>query len=1081
MVGMDSRIPILNTKVVVPRRREEILPRQRLLELLGELLDLRLIIVAAPAGYGKTSLLVDFVPFSRLPACWFSIDPLDQDVQRFAAHLVTSINNRFPAFGLTSMAAVQNYNQDHADTDSLASLIANDIYEHIHEHFAIILDDYHLVEESRAVTSLINQLVQHVDENCHFIIASRTLLNLPDMALLVARSQVGGLSFEELAFQPEEIQDLWLNNFHLSLSASEAAELARQTEGWITGLLLTHQAKSLPSDRLRGARVAGVGLYEYLVQQVMERQPPALQRFLLRTSLLEEFDVALCQEVLGGALGQDENWAELIDGVLHANLFIQPVGEEHIYLRYHHLFRDFLQSRMQRDYPAEAARILAGLAETWAHRGEWERSYRVYAQLGQTEALAALVERAGPDMVARGRMTTLAEWLDSLPESYAQRPALVSLRGAVFAVRGRCEEGIRLFDQAIQAFEAAGDRLNLSQSLTRRGTAHRLLGHYDASLADMQRALEVIQGLPGADTIRADALAGVGTAYYHLGNLNQALQWMNTAYRAFEELKDGESMAKTAMQIGMTTRVLGQYQASERAYQRALDYYQASGNLIWQANVLNNLGVLQHLRGNIEGAASSFEKAIQYARIGGYARLEAYALASIGDLYRDLDAPQEAQEAYQQARPIAIRVNDRYLTFYLDLMEAALARLLGQPERALRLVDVAWQSAEKSRSEYQFNLCRLERSAIALSRRSPGEAAAELETALAFFEKEGHRAESLRAHFYLAVARRSLAERQAALAHLEVVYAASAEQGASNPIVVTGHEQRFHLEAMLSDPDFERQAGAILRLVEIFERKVPALRRQLRRQSQTIPLGPPRLVIHTLGKIQVKVNGRIVTNADWLTQTARDLFLLIVAHPEGLSKEEIGAILWPDSSPAELKMRFKNTIYRLRRAAGKELILFDEDEDIYRFDRSLDYDEDSESFLRELDLAEKASTLEEKIYHYRAAHKYYKGDYLPDLNENWVIVRREQLNRRFVDSLLKLASLEMETRQYESALNCVQRLLTLDPCLEEAHRLAMLIHAAMGNRAGVIRQYELCRQALQQEFNTAPSVQTQNLYHTLIR
>ena len=130
----------------------------------------------------------------------------------------TCINNRFPAFGLTSMAALQNLNQDQHDLDSLASLIANDIYENVHEHFMVILDDYHLVEESRAVTSLINQLIQRVDENCHFVIASRTLLNLPDMTLLVARSQVGGLSFEELAFQPEEIQNLWLNNFHLSLS-----------------------------------------------------------------------------------------------------------------------------------------------------------------------------------------------------------------------------------------------------------------------------------------------------------------------------------------------------------------------------------------------------------------------------------------------------------------------------------------------------------------------------------------------------------------------------------------------------------------------------------------------------------------------------------------------------------------------------------------------------------------------------------------------------------------------------------------------------------------------------------------------
>ncbi|MBI4928590.1 MAG: hypothetical protein HY835_12550, partial [Anaerolineae bacterium] len=299
---MSSRVPILSTKVIVPRRRDEILSRQRLLDLMLELADLRLIIVAAPAGYGKTSLLVDFANFSKLPPCWYALDPLDQDLQRFTAHLVTSISTRFPKFGQSSMAAVQSLQQDASSQDSLenlAALIANDIYENVHEHFLIILDDYHLVEESRQVTQFINQLIQSVDENCHFVVASRTLLNLPDMPLLVARNQVGGLSFEELAFQPDEIQSLWLNNFHLGLPDGEAVELAQQTEGWITGLLLSRQIAGSPfTDRMRTARVAGVGLYEYLAQQVLDRQSVPVQTFLMQSSLLEEFDADLCQEVL---------------------------------------------------------------------------------------------------------------------------------------------------------------------------------------------------------------------------------------------------------------------------------------------------------------------------------------------------------------------------------------------------------------------------------------------------------------------------------------------------------------------------------------------------------------------------------------------------------------------------------------------------------------------------------------------------------------------------------------------------------------------------------------------------------------
>lgn len=1077
---MQNSIPILRTKVIAPRRREDILPRQRLLDLLSELMDLRLIIVAAPAGYGKTSLLVDFINETKMPACWFSLDSFDQDVQRFASHLVAAIKSRYEAFGRTSMAAIQSSGQEQVNIESLASMVANDLYENIGEHFILVLDDYHLVEESQPVTHLINQLIQRVDENCHFIVASRTLLNLPDMPLLVARSQVGGLSIEELAFQPDEIQDLWLRNFHINLSEGEAAELAQETEGWITGLLLNRQtAGAKKADRLRGARVAGVGLYEYLVQQVLERQSPAMQQFLLRTSLLEEFDADFCRTVIGEVLDEPVDWGGMIGHVLRANLFIQPIGEDHVYLRYHHLFRDFLQNRMLRMYPDEARRIQASLALTWAKRREWERSYRVYQQLNRPEDIVELIDQAGPDLIARGRVAILAEWLDNLPESLLQRPTIISLQGAVYITRGRNEDGLHLLDKAIHLFEGNGDRHNLVRTLTRRAVAHKLLGHYQQSLEDMQRACDLAETLQDAGAIRADALAGMGTAYFHEGNLSAALNWLNQAYQAFEALNDGESTAKTAMQIGVVTRALGQYAKAEQAYKRALDYYQTSGNLIWQANVLNNLGVLQHLRGAIEAAADSFDRAIQYARISGYARMEAYALTSIGDLYRDLDAPEEAQSAYHQARPIALRGNDRFLTFYLDLVEASLSRTLGQLDHAERLIDVAWQSASKSNSAFQINLCRLERASCAVQRRDFAPAIPDLEEALAYFEKEGHRTESLRTHFYLAAVRRAVADRQAAIDHLEKVYAASADDGSRNPVVVTGRALRFDLQAMERDPQFARMASAILRQVTEFDRRIPSLRRLLRRQSQTIPLGPPNLVIHTLGRIQVKVNGRPVTNAEWLTQTARDLFLLIVAQPDGMSKEEIGAMVWPDSSPAELKMRFKNTIYRLRRAAGKEAILFEDD--IYRFNRALDYEEDTESFIRELDLAEAAPDIEKKVYHYRAALKIYRGDYLPELGEDWVLATRERLHRRYIEALLKLATLELERRSFEPALACVQRLLAEDRCLEEAHRLGMLVHAAMGNRAGVMRQFEECRQALAAEFNTQPSLQTQQLYQTLVQ
>jgi LuxR family transcriptional regulator, maltose regulon positive regulatory protein len=629
----------------------------------------------------------------------------------------------------------------------------------------------------------------------------------------------------------------------------------------------------------------------------------------------------------------------------------------------------------------------------------------------------------------------------------------------------------------------------------RRSSANRFLGRLDPSLADAEEAVLIIERLSAGDStrpefekrgvdlsftaegIRADAYMSLGIGLYHQGNPNVGFDWFTKAYKVYASLEDGESMAKALMQMGMVSKAMGRYAEADKTYTRALEFYQSSGNLVWQANVLNNLGILQQLRGNIEGAASSFEKAIQYARIAGYSRLESYALASLGDLFRDLDAFEEAQEAFQQARPIALRLNDRFLIFYLDMTEAALAGATGQANKAQRLMDLAWKAADKSGSRYQQNLCRLERASDAIGRRVFRDALQDLQECTVYFENEGYRSQELRAHFYLAVSYRALADRNEALAHMDLTYRALMDPGNENLVAVTGRQLRSHLEVMQTDPDFEQQAVVVLRLVDAFERRLPNLRRQLRRQSQTVPFGPPKVVIHTLGRIQVKINGKTITSADWLTQTARDLFLLIVAHPEGMTKEEIGLILWADASPAELKMRFKNVIYRLRRATGKDTILFDGE--LYRFDRSLDYEEDVDAFTREVELADREKKFDEKTYHLRAALRYYKGDYLPELGEDWVLQRRENFKRIYIDHLLQLANLELEQRNFEQALNCTQRLLNEDNCLEEAHRLAMLIYAAMGNRAGVMRQYELCCKALADEYAAQPSIQTQELYHTL--
>jgi ATP/maltotriose-dependent transcriptional regulator MalT len=220
-VGFQMSTMVTRTRVALPRCPPHLLKRERLLELLLDLLDHRLILVTAPPGYGKTSLLIDFAHAADMPVCWYAIDASDQDPRRFIAHFIASVARVFPTFGRESEAVLEAASTC-LNLEQLVSVMVNEAYDHIQEHFLIVLDDYHLVAGIETIDQFINRFVQQAGENCHLILSSRVMLDLPDSPLMAARSQMGGLSAEELAFRADEIQAFMLQNYHMNIPLSPA-------------------------------------------------------------------------------------------------------------------------------------------------------------------------------------------------------------------------------------------------------------------------------------------------------------------------------------------------------------------------------------------------------------------------------------------------------------------------------------------------------------------------------------------------------------------------------------------------------------------------------------------------------------------------------------------------------------------------------------------------------------------------------------------------------------------------------------------------------------------------------------------
>jgi len=1069
-------IPITQTKVVVPRRRNELLTRQRLIDLLYELLDYRLIVLTAPAGYGKTSLLIDFAKHTDLPVCWFSIDGFDQNPQRFIAHFIAAISQRFPSFGDQSRAAVASSNQANIDLGWLVTAITNDAYENIREHFLLVLDDYHLVNDNKDIDYFINRFVQVVDENCHLIISSRSLLYLQDMPLIVARSQVAGLGFEELAFKAEEIKALLFQNNRITLSDSTAEEMIKETEGWITGLLLSTQtATPGMMDRLRVARVSGVGLYDYLAQQVLDRQLPEVRDFLLKTSFLEEFNVEQCEAVFGPG----EDYSRLLVTVLQNNLFVLPVDDEGGWIRYHHLFRDFLQSRLEQENPELRVSILKRLGEVYKERAEWEKAYATYKRLGDLALILDLIEFAGSSLLASGRLMLLVDWIDTLPaDVLAGRPKLLSLKGVVAVIQGKMEYGLSMLNRAEERFNLPEDETSYALTLVRRAMTYRFLGKYQDSLQDAGKALEMSAHIPNSISLQAEALRAIGMSLYQMGDVTEATEKLNLSLVLFREANDRQNEAMVLMELGLAYMSTGRYQQSLHYYEEGLEYWREMHNRIREATLQNNLGVLHHLMGNYERAASHFEEGLSHAKQSGYARMESYILCGLGDLYSDLGATNAALDAYQRAKIIAQQIDYRFLLLYINLAEAAQSRRKNNFEQAHEFSKTAERLVKESNSRYESALWHIEVGHLSNAEGKHVEAIQQYKLATECFVEGGHRVEASRAYLYLAAAYYKSGDKQLAYLHLANAFQIASELESQHILVVAGRDLEPLLESSKEDIILKANSSILIKQVNTFEENIPAFRRRLRPHTSSVPFAPPKLSIYALGRSQVELDGTPVAVAEWQNQRrVREFFFYLLSHPVGLTKEEIGLEFWKDSSSAQLKLQFKNTIYRLRHALGQDVISFNEDR--YWFNRNLDYEYDVESFLRYLSQAKEAATTSETISFYKAAIDQYKGIFLPDIDGTWVTLEREKLWKLNVEAALNVARIYLERGEYNQTIDYCQWILEKDDCLEEAHRLAMLAYAGKGNRAEVKRQYERCQKALLEEVNTQPSPQTSDLYESL--
>lgn len=1042
---------LIRSKVRLPRWRSDLLSRPRLVEYVRSNLTRKLILIVAPPGYGKTTLLLDFAQHGATPCCWYTLDESDRDPRMFLEYLAASIQQQFPRFGERTFEALNDFKPLRAELSRVIGVLVNEIYESIAEDFVLILDNFESVDDSPDISQILEALLRYLPDHVHILLASRTFPQRAAVTLpLIATGEVVGISGQLLRFQTIEVMALAKAAYGLTLDVDTATRIVDQCEGWIMGIQLSSNAlRRRELDSVLPAEVDRNLLFEYMAAEVLAPLPQDSHDFLLRSSILRPLTVDLAQAALSRADAADQlrTLAERLP------MLVTSLDGDGAY-RYHGLLVDFLGQVLRRDVATyRAAHLAAGHAQTT--RGALVEAVQHYIEADRPDEAAAVAVRAVDQLYETGRWDTIARIFEQLPPN-ARTPELLLAEALRLKEQGDNEAALLLLTEV----ETHGDPRSQIMARTRRANMWGLQGRHQPALDLFRDALYATD--PVDLILMAEVHRGMGRAYYGLGENASAIEHFEIALRLFEEAGSATNVAHLHHEIGSVQSDIGRLDAAFASYQRALAHWDATNATGWRLITLNNIADLYHTQGRWQEALVIHDEIGPAARDYGYTLIEATSRLTVGAIHADMQDYDAALDALNEGLESAERGEYPYLIAHgLDAI-GNVYRALGDLNEAQARLEEALGLAQLRSLPQQAAQAMLSLGLLALNRGDLSQAAEWLEQARdAFIEQDAH---ARVASTEFALARLDFRRR-------DTVSAGQRLDNAARLSAELGYDQ-FLVDAATEEPELAQWATRHTSQPAFWTQ----IRRRVAQRNQGAMTGPPPLEVITLGRAKIRVLGEEAAT-EWAN--LREIFFYLLAHhPRGARRDEIIDTFWPDASPTNAGQSLKVALYRLRRAfcqtrheAGWYSLVLPDGYmyDAGQFQALATFVDDSDP-----PTPERAADL-------RRAVDLYQGDYLPEYYSDWVIRERDRLKQLFSRILLALGPYYEGSGNLAAALEVYQRCLNEDGYHEAAHQGMMRTYMALGDRHRAIQHFREMVQVLRRDLGIDPTVETQRLYQQILQ
>ncbi len=1088
-------IVTLTAKLSIPRLSETI-RRERLLSFFSRILEQKVLLVVAGAGYGKTTFAVQACRHLGLPTVWYRLDASDQDFSTFIHYMVDGIAHHYADFGRETLARIASAQSVRREQHVVLATLLNEMDRAITQNLIIVLDDYHWVQESSEIKQAVHFMVQHMNDRIHLILTSRSTPDLP-LSRLIAGRQAFDISEKDLAFNDEEIGTLYRDIFGIHLSDDTLSLLSRKTDGWVAGLILfNYMLKGKNKDDVKRQLASMEGgsriLYNYLEENIFHFLPEETSGFLTRTAILSRLEIDFCNELL-----DIDNAGEILTDLEQRHLFTFASGEGKDAFYYHQLFKDFLETKLEQKLGRKAVNALHERAAVlWENREEFEQSIDHWLCAGLPETACRSLERIGRQLIRFGRLKLFLSYYARIPDTIVEKhPWVIYQHGRALELSGKTQAAVASFDRAQRRFQKEGIAKGVEFSLNRLATIYYVIGDYSNAESRFKLLLKRVRTMP---RLYVDALGHLVFIMSHEGMLDQADAYYAEAMKVLAEAPEGDLHAWMYLNYGFR-----HFRSGDLV--RAKQYGEQSNALSMQTHLYHLLSLGYHLvavseyyTGNFEAGLEAARKGIQAAEDKGFieaayawnwnsACLCATALGhymdaieygtkglqvcrELNSLWSQAWAHRSLTEAYlksgdvtsaeQAARAALQAVETLNLAFDQAIMKTGLGNVLMEKGELDSALDLLLQ-AEAALSSHVLYLCRtrlfLAKCYWALGQRNA--AVAQLKAALALGRQIRNERWLVNERAWLVPLLVALYPDSGFSAYVETLF------------------ERFGRESLMDLKMLrEKEKGTVGDSAVAIMKKIKAL-------------PPPPLRIHCLGKFGLWRGSGQLHPDQWAGEKPTLLLKFLCSRQARgyVAKDRILEALWPDEAPEVTGKRLHVALTKLRRALEPELTrgmssaYLLRKGDAYRLDLGPEGFLDINAFDAALTMAKKENNEDKALVHYLKAESIYNGHlFEEDRYTQWCSELSGQYREKYLDTLDHIIAGYRKVENWSKCIDYARKYVVVDEYAEEIYQMLMIFHNAMGNKSMIIKTYEQCKAKIEAGLDMLVGEETTELFKQLI-